>query len=98
MNELNEKECENFVEDLLLIMYDYALHNIHMFSKEEYDELFVKHIDEYVDFILDMIHESFTKNSLEELINYTINIFYEICIICIFIRIIFINLQFIFLL
>ena len=80
MNELNEKECENFVEDLLLIMYDYALHNIHMISKEEYDELFVKHIDEYVEFILDMIHESFTKNSLEELINYAINIFYEICI------------------
>ena len=81
MNELNETECENFVEDLLLIMYDYALHNIHLFSKEDYDELFVKHVDEYVDFIINMIHETqISKNSLEELINYAINIFYEICI------------------
>ena len=62
-------------------MYDYALHNIHLFSKEDYDELFVKHVDEYVDFILNMIHETkITKASLEELINYAINIFYEICI------------------
>lgn len=78
MNELNELECENFVEDLLLIMYDYALHNIHVFSKEEYDELFVKHVDEYVEFILN--ETQISKNSLEELINYAINIFYEICI------------------
>jgi len=81
MNQLNEQECENFVEDLLLIMYDYSLHNIHMVSKEDYDELFVKHIDDYVNCIIDMINETqLSKESFEELINYAINIFYEICI------------------
>jgi len=81
MNQFNEQECENFVEDLLLIMYDYSLHNIHMVSKEDYDELFVKHIDDYVNCIIDMINETqLSKESFEELINYAINIFYEICI------------------
>lgn len=80
MNELNENECENFVEDLLLIMYDYALNNIHVLSKEDYDELFVKHVDEYVTFIISMIQETIPRKSLEELINYSINIFYEMCL------------------
>jgi putative phage-type endonuclease len=80
MNELTEIECENFVEDLLLIMYDYTLHNIHLLSKEDYDDLFVKHIDEYVAFIVTSIQETIPRKSLEDLISYTINIFYEACL------------------
>jgi len=85
MNELNAEECENFVEDLLLIMYDYTLHNIHLFSREDYDATFIKYIDDYVDEIIKMIHETtetdeLSKEQLVELIDYTINIFYEICI------------------
>lgn len=85
MNNLNTTECENFVEDLLLIMYDYSLHNLHLFSREEYDSLFIKYVDEYVDEIIKMIHETtntqeISKEQLGELIDYSINIFYEICI------------------
>jgi putative phage-type endonuclease len=83
------KEFEDFVEDLLLIMYDYYMQHIYDLPNTNFDELFIVHIDTYVNEIIEMIHDGIFTNleikktyreNLEPLINYAIEIFYEVCI------------------
>lgn len=76
------KECEDFVENLLLIMYDFSLHHLYDFPNPGFDELFLKNIDDYINEMIDMIGESSTeyKENMEPLINYALEIFYEVCI------------------
>lgn len=78
------KECEDIVENFLLIMYDYSLHNIYEFQNENYDEMFIKHIDEYVDEMIAMIGENNeliqNREYFEPLVNYALEIYYEVCI------------------
>jgi len=83
---LSIKECEDFVENLLLIMYDYSLHTIYDFQNENYDETFLKNLDDYVNEIIGMIdnvnEETLYKyrEMFEPLVNYAIDVYYEICI------------------
>jgi putative phage-type endonuclease len=84
---LSLKECEDFVENLLLIMYDYSLRNIYEFQNENYDECFLKNIDDYVNEMVGMIHGIVNDEILNEyrekfepLVNYAIDVFYEICL------------------
>ena len=84
---LSLKECEDFVENLLLIMYDYSLRNIYEFHIENYDESFLKNIDDYVNEMIGMIHENVNdkilieyREKFEPLVNYAIDVFYEICV------------------
>ena len=78
------KECEDIVENFLLIMYDYSLHNIYNFQNENYDEMFIKHIDEYVDETITMIGEDMeliqNREYFEPFVNYALEIYYEVCI------------------
>lgn len=81
------KECEDFVENLLLIMYDYSLRNIYDFQNENYDECFLKNIDDYVNEMIGMIHDNVSdeirneyREKFEPLVNYAIDVFYEICV------------------
>jgi len=82
------KEFEDFVEDLLLIMYDYYMQHIYDLPNTNFDELFIEHIDNYVNEIIEMIHDGIFTNleikkqyreNLEPLINYAIEIFYGVC-------------------
>lgn len=82
------KEFEDFVEDLLLIMYDYYTQHIYDLTCPSFDEVFILHIDNYVNEIIEMIHDGIFTNieikkqyreNLEPLVNYAIEIFYEIC-------------------
>lgn len=84
---LSLKECEDFVENLLLIMYDYSLRNIYEFQNDNYDECFLKNIDDYVNEMIGMIHENVNdeilieyREKFEPLVNYAIDVFYEICV------------------
>lgn len=81
------KECEDFVENLLLIMYDYSLHNIYEFQNENYDENFLKNVDDYVNELIAMIDknpddEVLTKyrEKFEPLVNYALDVYYKICV------------------
>lgn len=79
------KECEDLVENFLLIMYDYSIHNIYDFQNENYDEMFIKHIDEYVDEMIEIVCDanlelSQNREYFEPFVNYALEIYYEVCV------------------
>lgn len=79
------KECEDFVENLLLIMYDYSIHNIYDFQNENYDEMFLKNVDDYINDIIEMMNIGVDeiqkyREQFEPLVNYALDIYYEICV------------------